>query len=565
VPRRGRWFWIGILGLIACPGALHARIDLQLRIPPAETYVLGDAIPLYWQFLNTGQAPLGFMWEGCCRVNGRLTVRQNGRDLDVYPPQMNLFHTFAKADRLEPGQPKEYDTRVGDWVVLPGTGAYELSGFYQGVLTNQFPIVPRGLGLWRDAANSAPATLSVLGVADYLAQRDERTRRRGLRVTVEGPTDLPPLTPASFRVQLENVSERPVSLTWPDDEALWILNERNERVAPTAVLPGTATPLVIPVGGKSVHTFELTSDRFESEPLGNFRWFIDVHTGPNGEPRVPSNVLPLSWNLTPVQVADLVQQAAEGARTGARNAPLKLLRVYLAQLGPALANLDTSGFSTAAELLRDRLARAARIKTLSPTPGPVDISLSIPERGPVQWMTPTMRTALAGAGGATGTSRGSGFNEAELDLLLDLRRHLGWDITLVLEPAETLALAVLEPLAGMLHTRQRDLAGPPVFLLPTGGTNAPARLSWSVARSGAQPPTLRLTTTGIAWAPDGQSFLLLPNTAALTDRLRTEGWSGVARIQADPALPWGRVRHAAGALARPGGRLELVLSPPDQG
>lgn len=556
---------IGILGLLSCPGALHARVQLQLRIPPAETYVLGDAIPLFWQFLNTGPAPMGFMWEGCCRVNGRLTVRRDGRDLAVYPPQMNLFHTFAKADRLDPGQPKEYDTRVGDWVVLPGTGTYELSGYYQGVLTNQFPIVPRGLALWRDAALSTPTTLSVLGVADYLAQRDERTHRRGLRITIDGPTDLPPLAPATFRVQLDNISDRPVSLTWPDDEALWILNEHDERVAPAAVLPGTATPLVLPAGGQSVHTFELTSDRFESEPLGNYRWFVDVRTGPNGEPRVPSNMRPLSWNLTPAQVADLVQEAAEGARTGARNAPLKLLRVYLAQLGAPLASLDASRLSTAAQLLRDRLHRAAQIKTLSPTPGPVDIALSIPHRGTVEWVAPAMRTALRGAGTNSGTSPSPVVNEVELDLLLELRRHLGWDITVVMEPADNLPLLALEPLAKLVQTRQQDLAGPPIFLLPTGGTNAPARLAWSAARPGSHPPTLRLTATSIAWAADGQAFRTLPDSVALARRLQDEGWSGVARIEADSSLPWGRVRQAAGALARPGGRLELVLTPSDQG
>src|SRR5688572_8948786 len=51
--------------------AEHA-VQASLHIPPAETYVIGDTIPLFWRFENKSNVPLAFMWEGCCRLNGRL-------------------------------------------------------------------------------------------------------------------------------------------------------------------------------------------------------------------------------------------------------------------------------------------------------------------------------------------------------------------------------------------------------------------------------------------------------------------------------------------------------------
>ncbi|MBL9126422.1 MAG: hypothetical protein JNL97_02185, partial [Verrucomicrobiales bacterium] len=118
--------------------AATAAVSLTLHVPEAETWVLGDAIPLNWRFRNDSKQPLGFMWEGCCRLNGRLEVARVDRgvpeDLGTVPPGQALAHMFAKADRLEPDLAKDYDTRVGDWVALPGTGRYRLRGTYRGVL-----------------------------------------------------------------------------------------------------------------------------------------------------------------------------------------------------------------------------------------------------------------------------------------------------------------------------------------------------------------------------------------------------------------------------------------------
>src|SRR5690606_1313859 len=124
-----------------------------------------------WKFTNRSGTPLGFMWEGCCRLNGKLEVTTREGSIATTPQGTALAHMFARADRLDPGVPKEYETLVSDWVELPGTGTYALRGTYRGVLPTQVPQVPRGLGLWRDAATSEPVQLAVLSVGDYLAQR----------------------------------------------------------------------------------------------------------------------------------------------------------------------------------------------------------------------------------------------------------------------------------------------------------------------------------------------------------------------------------------------------------
>lgn len=265
--------------LWALPAPVRAAVGLDLRIPEAETYVLGDAIPLYWRFSNGSTQALGFMWEGCCRLNGRLEVRTASGEVPVAPPGQALAHMFAKADRLEPGVPKDYDTRVGDWVRLPGTGTYRLKGTYRGVLPSQYPQVQRGLALWRDAADSPELELRVLAVADYLSQREERVRRRGLRLTLEGPARVSPLAPTRCRVTFENTSGSAQSVSWPDGVALWVVDGRGERVAPAAVVGGPVETLDVPAGGRVERAFVVESDRFEGETFGEHTWFVDLAAG----------------------------------------------------------------------------------------------------------------------------------------------------------------------------------------------------------------------------------------------------------------------------------------------
>ena len=109
-----------------------ASVEVELQIPRAETHVLGDPIPLIWRFTNRSPEPLAFMWEGCCRLNGRLTVTKEGEVLAPIPSGQALAHMFAKAERLNPGVGRDFDTFLSDWVVLKETGAYSLQGRYVG-------------------------------------------------------------------------------------------------------------------------------------------------------------------------------------------------------------------------------------------------------------------------------------------------------------------------------------------------------------------------------------------------------------------------------------------------
>lgn len=528
----------------------EAAVGLSLRIPQAETWVLGDAIPLYWRFINPSQEPLGFMWEGCCRLNGRLEVTEagTGAALETAPVGQALAHMFAKADRLEPGLEKEYDTKVGDWVGLPGTGRYRLQGTYRGVLPTQFPQVPRGLSLWKDAATSAPVELSVMSVADYLAQREARVQRRDVRVTLSGPTRLSPLEPSRFTVVLENLggAERP--LAWPDDMALWVVDAAGRRGAPMAVIPGATTNRVLAPGGILELEFAVAPDRFETEPFGVYSVFVDLAEGRAGEPRVPSNPLSLGWRLGLEDVEALVLEASRGARTGSRNAALKMLRVYLGDVGPELARLDRTRLSAEARGLAERLHLAWRVRPLGLRPGGVDIPVAVSREGTVRWAHPILVEAFA----SQGTDLG-----AQVSALLSVRRHLGWDLTLVMEPEAEVTFGRASEAARALAGDLTEWAGPPELRLPVGVTNAPMRLVLSgAARAGGRGPTevVVVPKPGGGWRLDGLGG------AATEGKVAT--WQ---RVGVPAAVRWGELRRLLEPHRSAGARWELVLAGPAAG
>ena len=516
----------------------RGEVELRLRVAAAETHVIGDAIPLGWEFENQTAQALGFMWEGCCRLNGKLEVRAVGGEVPGLPVGQALAHMFAKADRLEPGVPKTYDTKVGDWVVLPGTGIYELRGTYRGVLPTQYPQVPRGLALWRTAAVSEPIRLEVLGVDDYLKQREERVGRRGMRVTLSGPDRLPPLEPITYRVVFENSSRVDQQVRWPDDEALWVIDGAGRRVAPSAVIAGATEPMVVPAGGRVEREFALSSDRFEGESLGDYRVFVDLADGGSGRPRVPSNVLPLRWWLEAGQVRELVENAARGAGTGARNAPLKLLRVYLEPLAATLASMDRGTLSPAGAGLAERLAFAGRLKRLQPKPGPVELRVEVAEDGGLAW-------------GTEGVSEAAHREVARgLQEILDVRRHLGWEVTVGLEPAEGATLGGIATVARQLAGGAGEMGGPPAVLVGMGGTNAPVRLVYAT-QVVAGAAVLRLGTAGLAWTESGttREVAVGAELAGLIEAARRKGRPVLA---AEPGVRWERARAVVSGVSKPG-------------
>ncbi len=525
--RLGLVLALGGVGVAAC-----GQVGLALRVPEAGTWVVGDAIPLHWRFSNQSTQALGFMWEGCCRLNGRLEVMRVGRatPLDTAPAGQALAHMFAKADRLDPGVAKEYDTRVADWVRLPGTGRYRLTGTYRGVLPSQVPQVPRGLGLWRDAATSAPIELEVLGVADYLAQREARVQRRGVRLTLEGPARWSPLTGARYALVWENLGPGPVTVRWPDDVSFWVVDSGGERLAPMAVISGATTNWLLAAGGTGTIPFDFAADRLEGEKTGDYRVFVDLAEGQAGEPRVPSNVVPLAWRFGTEEVLGLLRDAARGAGTGARNASLKMLRVYLGEIGPELERVRSAGLTGDERKLADRLLVASRVRALSPRPGEVGVALGWNEAGGVSWSAPELRSGLAQVpGGIPG----------QVGELLAIRRHLGWDLGLVLEPSASTTLEDMVGMAGALMTDPGSWAGPAEVRMATGGTNAPVR--WRL-RVEAEAPV-----GGVAEGLRGGG-----GVHRTTEDLRVYVRRGVV---------WGRVRGVLAGLGAPGERGELVVVP----
>ncbi len=532
-----------LLGTMA--GRAEDAVSLALKVPEAETWVVGDAIPLSWEFTNGSERPLGFMWEGCCRLNGRLEVSDadTGAPLETAPPGQALAHMFARADQLEPGIGKEYETKVADWVGLPGTGRFRLRGTYRGVLPTQFPQVPRGLSLWKDAATSAPVEIAVLSVADYLKEREARSRRGGLSVTLSGPSRLSPLEPTRFKVRLENRGASERRLVWPDQAALWVVDSAGRRAAPSAVIPGATSHGVLPAGGTKEFAFVVEPDRWEGEALGQYSVFVDL-AGAVGEwPRVPSNPLSLGWRLGPDDVEALVREAARGAGTGYRNAALKRLRVHLGDVGPILAGLDLTRIDADAQGLADRLTLAWRVRPLGLKPGRVDIPVSVDRDGAPRWADPVLVEAFR--------SRPDELR-GQAEELISIRRHLGWDLTLVIRPEDGTPMGRVRDVArSLVGDATTGWAGPAEIGLPKVGTNAPVRLVLKgVAGGGDTGPAdavVREDSNG-GWRLDAGKGAS-PGTSLVGVR---------GRVAAPLSIRWSDLRRVLEPHRVPGARWDLV-------
>lgn len=524
------------LGLAGAACLAEPEVAVSLRLPEAETWVLGDDITLYWRFENPSPAPLAFMWEACCRQNGRMDVTQDGQPVDTVPPVTALAHMFARAETLPAGGTREFETLLSDWAVLPGTGRYTLAGTYTGVTPNQQPVVPRGLPLWRGTAATPPAEIAVLGVEDYLGQREARTARRGLELTLAGPPALTPLGTNVWRLEVRNRTGRPHAVTWPEDFAWWVVDAAGRRIARGAVLDAPVEKITVPAQGAWAREFALATDRFEREPLGDHRAFVDLAVAGPDQPRVPSNVLPLAWQLPPETVADLLHRAAEGAAAGGRNPALRLLRAYLLELAPTLARLDPAALGAPARELAGRLHRASRLKPASPRPGLATLAVHFEASGQAAWADANLATNLP----PLHPPRAGAFAE-----LLALRRDLGWDISLRLEPAPSTRLADLAGFAAIVPPAEAGGRPLPTFAYLDGGTNLAARVQFNVPAGGA--PAVDLTGGGTATPSAGNAPL-----------------AGPAGVRAPGDLTWRELaRRLAGVESPAGFTLETVTRPAD--
>jgi hypothetical protein len=464
-----------------------ASVEVELVIPPAETHVIGDHTPLYWRFVNLDSEPVAFMWEGCCRLNGRLTVTAPGKPITPVPAGEALAHMFAKAETLQPGQPADFDTRISDWVQLHESGTYQLEGHYTGVLPEQTPQVPPHLNLWRDAAYTPPIQFTVLSVSDYVAQRSERAAQRELHLELTGPARIQPLEPSPFQLILRNTGNRPQRLAWPNDFQLWIVAPGGHRVGflPLPV-DGIYEELEIPAGTALERTVPFDFTRLEGEPFASYKVFVDLLPS-SGEPRLPSNPLEVQWQLDAREVQRLVLEAARGPRIGLRNPALKLLRVYLAEVGPHLASIDLDTASAQARQLRDQLRLASCLKAFAPEPGRVDLTLSIPAIQPAHLSDPMIETCAPLIPLVTRI-----FPDTTLGAILAVRRHLGWELALNVQPDPATLLDTIRYTLRPFDRFAADLATHPRALIHDDTTNAPTAVTF---RSQPIPAKLLLRLT----------------------------------------------------------------------
>jgi hypothetical protein len=452
---------LALAWLVVSASAMAAEVPevtATIEVQPAEVYVLGDDIPLLWNFTNQSTNSLAMLWEGCCRLNGKLTVTTGGRPVDILPPGASTFHTYSKAETLPPGQPMKFSSLLADWVRLPAGGEFELGGQYTGVLPNQTPQIPAGTELWRGTARATSARLKVLGVDDYLAQRSARSRERGVAIQLSGPDRLPPVEAVTFTATFKNLTDAPLSLDWPGTFQLWLVDERGWRLTQAIkFLPVAAEKLTLPPGGELRREFQLSSADLNAEPFGLLRLFLDLGAGADGARRVPSTDLKVAWNLHPADTVALLNAAAGGSSAGMRNPPLKLLRQYLGALLPQLRTLRAEDLDgDRARQLRDQLVLAGCVLPLAPKPGAVFLPLELNAAGAWSLVLPG-----AGCESITGLEAA-----AQIERIAGVRRHLGWDLTAEVKPGAATRLGDLYGLAKSLAPQQEQLAGPLTWRVP---------------------------------------------------------------------------------------------------
>lgn len=588
--------------------ATNEPIRVEISIPPAQTHVLGDPTPLVWRFTNTSTQALAFMWEGCCRNNGKVEMKRQGPPPPVkgivpphsgpgpgiYSPKCDhckqtrklgeltvestvagpaQAHQFARAVRLAPGATQEFSTRLADWVKAEFTGDYKLRAQYLGVQPKQRPQMPRGVALWNGRTASTELDLSLLSVTDYLAERAARAATRQLRLELTGPARLVPFQPTPLKLKLTNTGRTEQRLDWPACLDLWLVATNGVRVVPLSEPQlGTTESLLIPSGGTVEREVPFSHELLVGEPFGSYQVFVDLRESASAL-RVPSNPIAVAWQLDRDLVARLVRDAADKPLTGARNAPLKLLRIYLADLAGPLRALDTGQLSPAATKLATDLRTAAELKKLSPRPGRVDLSLNLAPDGKFEFNEAAVTAVFAGRDLPPA---------GQLRVVLSLRHHLGWDVGVGLKPEPATPLRHLAAALAAIAPLQADLAAPPTTPVFNADSTAfspvsfqpaviPANLVLRVTKAGSTP---RLAVA--RRLPDPQRpgveamfsaaemaravFTELPDMAAL-EALLADGRLAAPRplVLAAPNLEWRELSAWLGPLLNRGLALDLVV------
>lgn len=537
-------------------------VTARLSVPEAEINVIGDPVTLTWHFTNPTAKPLAFVWEACCRLNGRLVVSQDGRDLPRIPPGPASAHAFAKPAIILPGRENAFESLLADWVFLQRGGRYQLRGHYVGVLPEQKPPYPPSVGLWRGEVATAPISVSLVTVEEYLAQRPARVAQRGLDATLAGDGDLPPRTALLLEARLRNSGTQPLELTWPLDANLWLVDAEGRRVHRSPTRPtGTESAVRLAPGEEWRTNFPVTAQDLGGAPFGAYRAFLDFPARLR-ELRTPSKPHAFRWSVSAATAAGLLDEATRGT-PNPRNPAMRLLRQYLEPLAEVLGVIDPAALTPAAETLRSQLRLAARLRALPLTAGRLEVTLTVGPGGTWQPADPVVARAVDMRA------------ERPLADVLAARRHLGVDAAVSLAPANAATVGDLVRAAAALAPHAGELAGPPRFVgdAPAGAvpgtvsfplSPAPAHL---VLMLGPGATAALARSTGSPPLAPAASWRSLPRTAladpAGLERSLADSRGGTPQVAllADSALRWEDVLPWLTPLLRRGWNLELLTLP----
>ncbi|MBG89691.1 MAG: hypothetical protein CMO80_22715 [Verrucomicrobiales bacterium] len=526
--------------------AAPSPIKLTLSIPPAKTRVIGDQIPLFWTFENTTEEALAFMWEGCCRVNGRVAMKRisgpaslpgtvrashvgfgpgiynsscqhcrlarRDTELEVQAAKQGpaTAHMFAKAIRLNAGRDQKLPSALDNWVLLEETGDYTLTGHYLGVHPKQKPQMPKRTKLWSDRAQSDSIKLSLLSVDDYLKEATARQNARGIQLRLQAPSQLKPFAPATLTLTLNNTAETNQTINWPGDAELWMVDPKGRRLPASRYAIGRfGPPIQLPPNQPKEVTFKIGHELLSGSAFGSYRVFMELKEKPT-QLRTPSNDLQLNWNIDETTALQLITGAAERPAVGHRNPQLKLLRVYLLELAETLAQLQLPTATEKSRALLHDLQQAALLKPHQRTPGRAIINLSVSNSG-AQLQDPPLLRAFASSPAPL---------RNQLSRIAQLRRHLGWTLVLNLRISPDTQAKTINTLIAEVKSLGSDWSAAPFTKLFNRYATAHAEIQFVQQLTGNNIARIRKvagkaqvfhvsTGTPIDWAQALQSHLSL--------------------------------------------------------
>ena len=441
-----------LLGLVQ--SVVTSPVTLRLNIPEASFHVVGDPAPLNWEFLNNSNQRMAFMWEGCCRLNGRVMAKMNQlmihSEISNEPSQITA-HQFALAARMYPNKITKFETRISDWLIIPKSGTYELSARYTGLLDTQRPNVSPGWMLWKQTAKSDPINVTLLTPLDYVSKRTTLGQKSGLALNLAKTKDWHPIEGAKLQLTITNQSKKRTTLSWPTDIGLWFLNTDNRRVplTPTQV-KSPFEKIALQPNESLKKTVSISGSALESKSFGSYRIFLDYK---NKNQRVPSNLIELNWKLNQNQITKLIHSASGGAKTGLRNKPLKILRMHIASIEQTLNQVPMEEINSNSKKLLKELQLAAKLKPLSPKPGLVKFKLRLENDGSIRFMDQSFLQTFPKIVNSID----------QIENILNIRKHLGWAIALEIHTKTSQKNQYTAQTINHLKTLQPSLAKPLVI------------------------------------------------------------------------------------------------------